>query len=131
MAFTRKILRTWSALWLALVVYAATPHVHSESEQSAAPAVIGGRACHDDAPFSATSGLRSDDAHESHSSSASLDTHPCTLCRGDTVRPFGSATPTPLLPLADTTLRIDLVVVTSRAELLLARHHPARAPPLV
>jgi hypothetical protein len=135
MAWTRQILRIWSALCLALVVYGATPHVHREAdagrlgpsiaEGSAGGAAAGG------APFAdPASGLHRDDAHESHSSTASTEGHPCTLCRDKGDRALAAPAGAPLPLATPTALRIVRLDVAARAELLLARRHPARGPPL-
>ncbi|MBK7949359.1 MAG: DUF2946 family protein [Deltaproteobacteria bacterium] len=135
MTWTRQILRAWSALCLALVVYGATPHVHHEADAarsgpSVAEGSAGGLADGDAPTTDAASGLRRDDAHDSHSSTASTDGHPCTLCRDKSDREL-AAPATVAIPLATpTALRIDRLDVAARVELLLARRHPARAPPL-
>jgi hypothetical protein len=135
MAWTRQILRTWSALCLALVVYGATPHVHREADavglgSSFAEGSAGG-ATADAAPIAdAASGLSRDDAHESHSSTASTEGHPCTLCREKGDRELAAPAAVPLPLATPTALRIVRLDVAARAELLLARRHPARGPPL-
>lgn len=135
MAWTRQILRAWSALCLALVVYGAAPHVHRGDDSarlgaSIAEGAAGGVAA-GDAPFDdATGGLRRDDAHESHSSTASTDGHPCTLCRDKSDRELAAPAAAPLPLAAPAALQIVRLDVAVRAELLLARRHPARGPPL-
>jgi len=123
MATTRKLLRTLSALCLALVVYAATPHVHAEPESA--------RIERFEAPLEAGSGnLISDDVHESHSSTASLDEHPCTLCRNKGEREVAAPTPLPFVLAASPARLVAAPFVAHRVEMLLVRRHPARGPPL-
>lgn len=134
MAWTRQILRAWSVLCLALVAYGTTPHVHHDGDEShlapaAAETSAGFPAASFDPLGEATSGLSRDDAHESHSATASTEGHPCTLCRDEHERaaPFDA----PLPSATSTALRIHLHEVAARAELLHARRHPARGPPSI
>lgn len=135
MTWTRQILRAWSALCLALVVYGAVPHVHVEADMArlgtaSAEGAEGGLAERGTPLGDAASGLHRDDAHDSHSSTASTDGHPCTLCRDKSDRELAASTTAPVPLATPTALRIDRLDVAARVELLLARRHPARAPPL-
>jgi len=106
--------RTIGALCLALALYAAVPHFHAESASAPAHARL--------AP---------DDAHESHSPVHVADAAPCTLCRTGPAR--ASAPPPPALVHAipiSPPRRIEPAPLVARPELLLARSHPTRAPPL-
>lgn len=137
MAWTRRILRAWSALCLALVLYGATPHVHHAETgaiaagPSDATGWLGDAAAGPGSQPAPETGLRRDDAHESHSSTASPDDHPCTLCRDKSDRQLAAPGAILVAPTSPIALRIDRFDVAVRVELLLARRHPARAPPLV
>ncbi len=142
MARTRQSLKSVSVLCLALLVYAALPHFHAghgerfsaEMDRAAAaeragisaPPAAGGPCAATPADSPA---LRADEAHETHSSSASLESEPCTLCRNVAARG--------LEPIPATLPRVALderspcppALAAKRPARLLAARHPARAPP--
>lgn len=145
MSRTRKLLRTLSALALALVLYAAVPHVHAEPDgagpvlatasldalaELATRAPSTGMADSEAAEPAANGELVSDDAHESHSSTAPLDEHPCALCRNKAGREVAAPAPLAFAIEASPARRIAASFVAPRVELLLVRRHPARGPPL-
>lgn len=111
-------LRIASLLSLALLLYAATPHLHASAGS------IAGR----DAE-SATPRLLADDAHDEHSPLDLDGEHPCTLCREQSAHAtaLSAARPDPVLDAAagHTTWSEDPVASGAR----FARRHPARAPP--
>ena len=111
-----RSLRAVSVLCWALILYGLVPHVHVDAADERIP--------------HATAQLSSDDAHESHSTTLDVESHPCALCR----HKVGFD-----IPLASAALLgLDLPgreIATPgpaafRAELLIAEQHPARAPPL-
>jgi hypothetical protein len=118
MVWTRRRLRTWSALCAALLFYAAIPHSHGGQHGS-----------QHDGMRVANGVLVADDAHESHSPSLALDAHPCALCRDKSTHALGAVHPEPLrLEVAERSPCAP-DVFARRPELLLAERHPARAPP--
>jgi hypothetical protein len=132
MSRTRRSLRIVSALCLALLFYAAIPHSHGSGPAHRAEPI--------DAPAAVRIGLAAgaiaspaillaDLAHESHSSTLELESHPCTLCREGSARAV-AAQPAARLRLADLEKSpCPLASSTRRAERLLAERHAARAPP--
>jgi hypothetical protein len=154
MSWTRQTLRAMSVLGLTLVFYAATPHLHRDvhrdvhrdfprdvrqdfhrelshapHQATRAPEPIAGAIARL-ALADATQTLARDDAHESHSSSASSELHPCTLCREKGRSEMGS-TPAATLHRVEPLIAIATPIATPmRVELLIARRHPVRAPPL-
>jgi hypothetical protein len=128
MSWTRTNLRISSALYLALLVYAAIPHFHADlhsdlgPNHAERPAAIGA--------LPADGVLVADEAHESHSPSPVLDAHPCALCRDKTARAMAVVHPEPFRLEVCERSPCEPGSSALRAELLLARRHPARAPPL-
>lgn len=127
-------LRSLSALCLALLVYSAIPHFHADSGSlQSSRQYFGGSF---DVSVSADNRLPVDESlapdvgHESHSSSASLDSEPCALCRGQVGRELAATAPG-LIPfaVAEDSGR-EWTPTASRAERIFARRHPARGPPL-
>ncbi|MFO0691893.1 MAG: hypothetical protein U0900_24575 [Myxococcota bacterium] len=130
MSWTRQILRTLSALCIALAVYGAMPHVHRGAGDARRGAAVAEFAAFGGPAGDATSSLTPDDAHESHSSAKGTEGHPCTLCRKNGDREVATPAVHPLPSATTTARRVDLPAVAPRPELLLARRHPARGPPL-
>lgn len=136
MARTRQSLKSVSVLCLALLLYAALPHLHLGHAESlspaperfaaAAPAVAG-------TPIAAAPAgspvLSADDAHETHSSSASLESEPCTLCRNVAARSVEAIPATPERVALPDRSPCPPAPAAQRPALLLAARHPARAPP--
>lgn len=137
-----------SALCLALLVYAAVPHFHGDGVHGeeihgvgevhgvgADHGVVSARPAALAAPTPQTAAvpadgiLLADEAHESHSSRLSLESHPCTLCRDDSARAL------PTQPAQSQHLEVCAPAACPaspadpRPERLLAERHPARAPP--
>lgn len=127
----------WSALCAALLVCAAIPHAHGgqhadqnsgeHAVHAANPAPAGdlpaGRVA------SADGVLVPDDAHESHSPSLAFDAHPCTLCRDKSTHDLAAVHSEPLRLEVCERSPCAPISFARRPELLLAQHHPARAPP--
>ena len=140
MAWTRRKLRTTSALCLALLFYAAIPHLHdplhdtayaasgSDSRPARPADRTAGVAAHA-ATDAAAPVLRADLAHESHSSDPALDAHPCALCRDPSARALAAVSAVRVCPVSHATVSCDAVESVLHPELLLARRHPTRAPP--
>ena len=119
MAWTRRTLRIWSALCAALLLYGAIPHSHG-----------GQHAGQHDVAHVENTQLVADDAHESHSPSLALDSHPCALCRDKSTHELAAVHPAPLRLEVCERSACAPDAFARRPELLLADHHPARAPPL-
>ena len=134
MWWSARRLRSLSALCLALLVYSAIPHFHADSGSfPSSRQYFGGS--FDVSVFAGNrlpvdESLAPDVGHESHSSSASLDSEPCALCRGQVGRELAATAPG-LIPLAvaEDSGR-EWTPTASRAERIFARRHPARGPPL-
>ena len=134
MWWSARRLRSLSALCLALLVYSAIPHFHVDSGSlPSSRQTFGGS--FDVSVFAGNrlpvdESLAPDVGHESHSSSASLDSEPCALCRGQVGRELAATAPG-LIPLAvaEDSGR-EWTPTASRAERIFARRHPARGPPL-
>lgn len=136
-------MRILGALCVALLLYSATPHLHAaegdrlagrsfaDSTSIAAEHAAHGLAPAADGERSARpAGLLSDDAHDTHSASALVDAHPCTLCRNTASR-IAPPPPAALVRLVARVLAVAArAPVASRPELVVARRHPSRAPPL-
>lgn len=140
MARTRQSLKSVSVLCLALLLYAALPHLHLGHAESlspslerfaaAAPAAAGDPIAA--GPVAAPAGspvLSADDAHETHSSSASLESEPCTLCRNVAARSIEAIPATPERVALPDRSPCPPAPAAQRPALLLAARHPARAPP--
>ena len=134
MWWSARRLRSLSALCLALLVYSAIPHFHADSgslpysRQTFGGSFDVGVSADNRLPVDES--LAPDVGHESHSSSASLDSEPCALCRGQVGRELAATAPG-LIPLAvaEDSGR-EWTPTASRAERIFARRHPARGPPL-
>lgn len=136
MARTRQSLKSVSVLCLALLLYAALPHLHLghvenlqpalERVAAAAPAAAG------DPIAVAPAGspvLNTDDAHQTHSSSLSLESEPCTLCRNVAASGLEAIPATPERVAIPDRSPCPPAPAAQRPALLLAARHPARAPP--
>lgn len=112
-------LRIASLLGLALLLYAATPHLHAS-----AGSIAGAGA------ESATPRLLADDAHDEHSPLDLDGEHPCTLCRDQSAHApaLTAARPDPVLDAAASRTPRSEDPVASGVRF--ARRHPARAPPV-
>jgi len=145
MSWTRRNIRTISALLIALLAYAAIPHRHASVQNAAgADSAAGGhdaadthdgagaaRFARSDAGPLATARLLADEKHESHSPGLDLDSHPCALCRIESLRAVATVQSERLRFETCESGPCDPDPPTNRPELLLAERHPARAPPRV
>jgi len=131
-----KSLRAIGALCLALLLYAAVPHSHGDAAHDSrargahAQPASDANAAAAPAPLAPSApGIAPDDAHDSHSSTSLAESHPCALCREGHGRalapPADASAPIP----ADAPIRFAPRDAAPHAERLLARRHPARAPP--
>jgi hypothetical protein len=124
MARTSYSLRTLSALCVALLLYAAVPHLHANGNVRVPP--LGGRVT---SVAAATPELSADDRHDAHTSTLAGDEHPCALCRAPQGRLQAAPPPTLFsVDIARRSLAAPILEI-ARAEQLFARRHPARAPP--
>ncbi len=133
MSWSARRLRSLSAFCLALLVYSAIPHFHADCASLPSRQSFDGRfdgSVSIDTRLPADESLAPDVGHESHSSSASLDSEPCALCRGQVGRELAASAPG-LIPLAvvEDSGR-EWTPAASRAGRIFARRHPARGPPL-
>jgi hypothetical protein len=132
----RQSLKSVSVLCLALLAYAALPHFHvghvalsaSASERALASAPT---AAHDPVPVAPADSpvLRADESHETHSSSLSLESEPCTLCRNVAARSAETIPATPQRVSIPRRSACPPEPAARRPALLLAARHPSRAPP--
>ncbi|MEZ4333013.1 MAG: hypothetical protein R3F35_14730 [Myxococcota bacterium] len=149
-------MRALSALGLALLFYAATPHVH-RSAHGAEPAASRPRAVAQALPADANATYRtedardaatpnatrnahgaqrvpatlsSDDAHESHRLTQTGDGHPCTLCRNGVHRAATHVAPTAVRLAPTAAARLEAPRLEAWPARPLARRHAARAPPI-
>ena len=144
MAWTSHSLRFVSALCVALIAYTAIPHFHAdlhpdhEARPQSLERTLAQAPTSDPATGSpivehasnADDSLAPDDSHDSHSSNASVDGHPCALCRAQIGRGLAATAPAPPR-LEDADDRgCEPAPAASHAERIFARRHPARGPPL-
>ena len=140
MSWTRRNIRTVSALLVALIAYAAipgaAPHLHDAVHHAAGGHHAAGARHATDAQHATDAGvlanaiLIADEEHESHTPGLRLETHPCALCRDASARALAAATPPePFCLEAIERAPCAPESVARRSELLLAERHPARAPP--
>lgn len=150
MTRTRRSLRALSALCLALLFYAATPHVHGSAhgaERTTAAVAEPTQPLHPGGSADRIAGLRdpatpsqsepwsaaelsSDDAHESHRLTQTGDGHPCTLCRNGGQRAAAHVAPLAPRLAAVCAPRIDTARSERPQPAPLARRDAARAPPV-
>ncbi len=137
MSWTSHSLRFVSALCVALIAYTAIPHFHSDlhpgheaRRQSLGQMLASAPRLSTDDSRATDDSLAPDDSHDSHSSSVSVDSHPCALCRGQVGRGLAATAPAlPRLENADDR-GCEPAPAASHAERIFARRHPARGPPL-
>lgn len=157
MTWTRRSLRALSALALALLLYAATPHVHLaahgaepaarrplatapsfaadpsaalQTEDARRPEARDASMRGAHGAQRASAALSSDDAHESHRLTQTGDGHPCTLCRNGVHRVATHVAPTAFWLTPTAAARREAPRLEAWPARPLARRHAARAPPI-
>ena len=125
--------RFFAALCLVAMLGSWAPHVHSSDDGSGHGSLAhGSLAAQHDASSKTTRPftVSSDDAHEDHSSSASIESPECVVCRSAEERQGDRAATAGLLPLAVLGTRIGTHPEHPLPTELVVGLHPTRAPPL-